>query len=124
MVKITHGTVEVFGKDLEWKGVIVIDDIVGQNPLITGYLFDVDNLDAKKPLADRRGMPNNRSAIVGMMLEDDGDYFSETWIFPEEIRKAFKVTKVKEGWSTVFYMMNLLEKQWGKRNVRLVVWFT
>lgn len=126
MPKITHGVIEIFQKDLEWKGLIVIDDIVTLTPIVTGLLFDVDNLDAKKPLAARRGFPSTISLLTRFLRDYDGapDYFSETWITPKEIRKAFKVTKVTEGWSLVFYLMNILEKQWGTDNVRLVAWFT
>lgn len=122
MVKITHGIVEVLDKDMEWKGIIVIDDIVSPTPIVTGLLFDVDNLDAKEPLAARRGLPVDRSNLTNYLYYNTS--FSETWITPSEVKKAFQVKKVKEGWSLVFYLMDVLEKQWGDGKVRLVVWFS
>jgi len=54
----------------------------------------------------------------------DIDYFSETWITPEEVLEAFTVQRMKAGWAMVFGFMNTMAELYGKEKVRLVVWFT
>jgi hypothetical protein len=118
----THGVVELLQSDLSWSGVLVIDDLVGVVPEVTSVLFDVDNRKAKVPIAARRGMPPDKSDLTTML--SDIDYFSETWITPEEVLEAFTVQRMKAGWAMVFGFMNTMAELYGKEKVRLVVWFT
>ncbi len=122
MPQITHGVVELLKPDLSWEGVIVIDGLVGVVPEVTAVLFDVDNLKAKNPVADRRGMPSDKSDLTTLL--SDIDYFSETWITPEEILEVFTVKRMKKGWAVVFGFMNTLAELYGKDKIRLVVWFS
>lgn len=123
MPHLTHGVIEILKEDLSWRGVVVIDDLVGISPEITSILFDVDNLKAKKPRAARRGMPQDRSELVDKMWPVQ-DCFSETWISPEEIWTTFRVKRLMSGWALVFGIINTFAEIYGTNKVRLVVWFT
>jgi len=120
--QIAHGVIELLQSDLSWDGVVVIDSLVGNVPEVTSILFDVDNLKAKRPIAARRGLPADKSDLTQSLT--DVDFFSETWITPEEVKEVFTVQRLREGWAMVFGFMNTLAEIYGKEKVRLVVWFS
>lgn len=126
MPKLTHGVIEIMpDTSLWWYGIVSIEPLVGQVPEVTGVLFDVDNHKGKRPIAAERGLPeDDPSALTKILMELNPDWFSCTWITPEEIRKAFRVKVMKKGWATVFTLMNELEEQYGERKVRLICWWT
>lgn len=123
MPKHCDGWIEIHTNDMWWNGVIRLDKLTPIAPEVTSILFDVDNLEAAVPVAARRGLPRDKSLEVEQSFDQIAAY-AETWIMPEEIRKVFKVEKVKEGWATIFAMIDILTKVYGKSNVRLVVWFS
>jgi hypothetical protein len=101
---------------------VKIDGLTIVAPEVTALLFDVDNLNAVKPLVARRGLPNELSFEVEQSLKES-DHFSETWMRPTELHEAFNITKLVEGWATVFFMMDALSEVYGEDRVRLIVWF-
>jgi hypothetical protein len=123
MPKLTHGWLEIY-KDEEWIGVVKIDSLTTVAPEVTAKLFDVDNLEAVKPIADRRGMPKGVSFEVETQREFWREGFSDTWITLDEIRSAFEIKTVKEGWAAIFYIMETLGAVYSEDRVRLVVWFS
>lgn len=126
MPKLCAGIIEVRAPSLWWNGVVSIGPLVeAVVPEVTGILFDVDNLKAVRPIASRRGIPDDKSFLTESLLKDFGIlYYNATWITPQEVKQVFSVETVKKGWSTVFHLMELLETQFGEGNVRLVCWFT
>ena len=134
-----HGWVEVrpyrSGRDY-WRSVVNIN-YWERNYLIYARLFGVRNSFGVIPIAASRGLPitskyaNEEPEPRDIDVQKwEGDGHSHSWIlFTEfeddlqEIIKPYKHYNNYDKWWRLYQIMSLLAEQYGKDNVRIVVWF-